>query len=814
LEYQRRLTWPSTNDCERLNSIIFETDINPFGIASYNPNEPVTDFVGRREELLKFKEQIQIVINNKISRSVKLNGPAGVGKSTLFNFLKESIEKERISTRPESEYILKDCDVLSTFFQIPDKISDFLDIWKPMLEGLRPGFEKEIGYDISLPEYITFQIVYRMFLNDREKLAQIIWKDADHPQRLHQVELIDIIDPLFSQGTKAVLALQEYYSLNKRELRDIFKERIKGRSYEIKRGDNKNILNLFRVIDEDDPKDYLELILDANSDLFKTNDDLINYFNDLMRYYACSTKKQPILLIGIDEAVKADPQIYNEYYQKLGNLFVKLRNTLNDILFVFISTTEDWAEFNNIIKKNTDLQSQLGEFMYEMPLTQLSVDELAQVFKNRMNRFWENYPSQRPPETPYYPFSENLFVYAYRYNLRDLRDTIHFLKDMWIKFKYLRKVPKFETIFESLREVRKFDTRGFNPNTFKRFEWNIIKNSFNNPTRFRSNSARSSAVEKGLEYAWKCLLYENPPTITRVDNNCTIITSNGTRRPDIYLEILGNLGAEFRRNIEFQVKAYDQGGTVSLEHIKSSLELFREQFSDFIYFIITGRGLKPDAEAGIKGLEIAYPNRIRRPILTEDQKDRLYLLALYKEITGKNLDGTVPDDLQTAKDLLSFITGQPIEDFLSEVKRLAYRRPITEAEIISRPVVEPSETSQTDLSSYSGNSDMVDLSEEQFETQIKWVNDYPLLKPYRFEASALCGYLKTREEGRYKFKFTIPTVEKNVIIPNASLDKQLFRSLVKVIKEKGYIVPDKSSFKLTQLGEQFYQAVKADNYSC
>jgi len=814
LAYQRRLTWPSTSDCERLNSIIFETNINPFGIASYNPNEPVTDFVGRREELLKFKEQIQIVINNKISRSVKLNGPAGVGKSTLFNFLKESIEKERISIRPDSEYILKDCDVLSTFFQIPDKISDFLDIWKPMLEGLRPGFEKEIGYDISLPEYITFQIIYRMFLNDREKLAEIIWKDTERPQRLHQVELRDIIDPLFSQGMPAVLALQEHYSLKKRELRDVFKARIKGRTYEIKRVDNKNILNLFRVIDEDDPDDYLELILDANSDLFKTNDDLINYFNDLMRYYACSTKKQPILLIGIDEAAKADPQIYNQYYQNLGNLFVKLRNTLNDILFVFISTTEDWAEFNNIIKKSTDLQSQLGEYMYEMPLTQLNVDELSQVFKNRMNRFWKNYPSQRPLEAPYYPFSENLFEYVYRYRLRDLRDTIHFLKDMWIKFKYLRKIPKFETIFESLREVRKFDARGFNPNKFKRFEWNIIKNSFNDPTRFRSNSARSSEVEKGLEYAWKCLLYENPPTITRVDNNCTIITSSGSRRPDIYLEILGNLGAEFRRNIEFQVKAYDQGGTVALHHIKSSLELFREQFTDFIYFIITGRGLKPDAEAAIKGLEITYPNRIRRPILTEDQRDRLYLLALYKEITGKNLDGTLPKDLQIAKDLLSFIIGQPIEDFLSGIKRLAYRQTITEAEIISPPVVEPTETSQTELTSFSESLEATEVIAGQFETQVKWLDDHPSLKPYRFEASALCGYLKTREDGRYKFKFTIPTVEKNVIMPNASLRKQLFRTLVKFLKEKGYIVPDKSSFKLTQLGEQLYQAVKADNYSC
>jgi len=81
-----------------------------------------------------------------------------------------------------------------------------------MLEGLKPGFEVEveIGYDISLPEYIAFQIIYRMFLK------------------------------IFGIFLKA---------------------EIKGRTYEIKRDDNKNIINLFRVIDEDDPEDYLELII-------------------------------------------------------------------------------------------------------------------------------------------------------------------------------------------------------------------------------------------------------------------------------------------------------------------------------------------------------------------------------------------------------------------------------------------------------------------------------------------------------------------------------------------------------------------------
>jgi len=812
LIFQKRLTWPSHRDCQRLNDIIFETNLNPFGIAAYNPNDPVTDFVGRREELQKIKVQIQNVINHKMSRSIQLDGPAGVGKSTLFNFLKESIQKERSPKTIKTEYLFKDCDIFSTYFVIPDKISEFSDLWRSMLEGLSSGFDIEVGYDISLPEYIAFHLIYRLFLNDKENIAKIIWTEETRPRNLYRVEFKDIIDPLSLKGSSAVKAIQLYFTENKRELRNIFRVKIKDKLYEIKRADNKFILNLFRVIDEDDPEDYLDLILNADKSLFQTNDNLIDYFNDLMRYYACSTRKQPILLIGIDEAVKADPQDREDYFLRLANLFVKLRNKLNDILFVFISTTEDWASFNDVLKKKTDLQSQLSEFMYKISLTQLSVEEMIQVFKNRMNRFWENYSSNRPLEAHYYPFSENLFEYVYRFKLRDLRGSIHFLNNIWMKFKHSREIPKFEKIFECMREVRKFDYKPFDPHTLKRFEWTIINKSFNEQSRFNSNSARSSSVEKGLENAWKCLLSENPPTITRIENNCVIKTSSGNRRPDVYLEIHGNLGAEFRRNVEFQVKAYNQKGTVSLKHIESSLELFEENFTDFIYFIITGRGLEPRAEARVKELEVKYTNRIRRPVLTEDQENRLYLLALYKEITGMNLGDTHQNDLQIAKEALSFIIGQPVEKFLAEIKNLAYRRTKIEGEVISPPKPPVITPPPIDITSFTEETS--EITPPEPPSQVKWLVKYPDFKPYRYEACALCAYLKNRETGRYQFKFTIPTVQKNVIISNALLSKDLFKKLVNFMKINRYVVPEKTSFKLTELGKEFYQAVKRENYRC
>ncbi|MFX1366914.1 MAG: ATP-binding protein [Promethearchaeota archaeon] len=826
MNLQRNLKWPTRRESIRLNKIIYETNINPFGLAQYNPNRRVSDFVGRREELAKLKAQLNLVFHNKLSRAVRLEGPGGVGKSTLFNYLKESIESERIDENPRTQYLLRNTDIFSTYFIIPDKIFEFSDIWIPLMDGLRPGFEIEVGIDISLPEYIAFLFVYKMFLNNPEQLSEIIWDSENRPHRLDHVELRDIIRPLMRKGKIAVKAIQDYYTENKLEIREKFKTEIYGNSYELKRADNRIIQDLFRVIDEDDPNDYLELILTASNQLYRSNDELITYFDNLMRYYACLTKKQPLLLIGIDEAAKFSGELPEDYFYQLGLLFVRLRDSLNYVLFVFISTTTDWAEFDRVINLNSDLESQISEFMYTLPLKQLSIEDVKQVFINRMNRFWENYSSERFLMEPNYPFSLNLFEYVYRYKRRDLRESIHFLRDIWVNFGFTKRIPKFESKFECMREVLKYDNKAFNPENLRIFDWQYIREAFNDSLRYRSPTTRSSAVEIGLENAWKCLTFENPPTVTDVKNNPVIKTSTGKkRRPDVYVQLLGNLGAEYRRYVEFQVKAYGPNEFIRLDKIKSSLQLFDEGYTDFIYFIITGKGLDSNAEQKVKELEQNYPNRIRRPSLTLNQENILYLLALYEEVSGKKLGDDPNKDIILSKKLLNDVLGQRIESFLMEIKNLAYRGR-EERTIISEPMTIPSlstpEPSRiTDYVEEIVEEDLfelVDSSEIELDRQrshiISWINTYPALEPYKYEVCGLCMYLKQRERGSDKFKFYKPTVIKNVIIQDASYSKINFENLIDYLNDNDFIIPDKRSFRLTELGEKLYWKIKDNNYQC
>ena len=846
------LTWPDPHKIRRLNEIIFESQLNPFGIATYNPDKPVDDFVGRQEELIIFKEQIKNVIQHKKSRAVRLEGPGGVGKSTLFNFLKQSIEKERAGeTSSQVQYLLNDIDIFSTYFNAPDQILDFSDIWKNLYDGLMPGLERETGFDISFPEYVAFNLIYRLFQRDPSRLAPIIWDQVPRPMNLQTVRLKDIIHPLQQAGPSAVARIQEYFRTNSRDIRTALIGNINGERYEIKKNDTIRILELFRTIDENDIE-YLDKIRSGSTEIFKTSEDLIAFFNDLSRFYACASKKQPLYLIGIDEFAKCKPQNQADYFLQLGNLIVKLRNSLNFALFVLISTTDNWRDYDAAIQHRSDLKGQISGFIYELKLKSLGVEELIQVFRNRMNRFWDNYASDRSPIAPFFPFSEQVFKYVYLYQHRRLRESINLFNDLWMDFRSKRLIPKMETIFEAMQLILRYQGKDFDPIELQKFEWDIINKAFNDPQRFSSNADRSASIETGIERALKCLQSNQCVEITNVQNNPTISTPTSKRRPDVYITICGNLGAEFRRCMEFQVKAYSPTTWVESKHIESSLELFNEQYTDFIYFIITGKGLHADAEARVKELELQYPARIRRPPLNEDQINALYLLALYDEISGAPLRSS-PADEKVARFSLETLLGQKIEQFLKEIKALPHR-PVKSAIILESippsPLVEAHEETLSDaptgsiitpsvvplnelatgpnlsIQSSTPPSSPIPvplsgrapkqtiLSFSPPATQVKWLETFPEFEPFRFELCALCNYLHTRETGPNMFKFIISTVEKNVITTTTNLDKKNFKTLVGQLAKDEYIKTEKSSYKLTEKGQHLYSVIKSANFSC
>ena len=278
---------------------------------------------------------------------------------------------------------------------------------------------------------------------------------------------------------------------------------------------------------------------------------------------------------------------------------------------------------------------------------------------------------------------------------------------------------------------------------------------------------------------------------------------------------MGNFGAEFRRKFEFQVKSYLPNSKVPYKKIKSSLKLFKLNYTDFIYFIITGQGFDSTAEAEVGKLETTYPNRIRRTPLTEPQENKLYLLALYEEITGKKLGSNRAKDLPVAKKLISYVIGQPVESFLKEVKNLAYRKSELD---VDTDIFQGDEL--LEKIKIQGHKDITTFGEEVTPEEKKplnfpkWLITYPEFKIYKYEVCALCLWFQNsnREKGKDKLKFFQRTIERNVIDGDASLDKNVFSELVKHMFDNGFTKDEKQSYRLTEKGENLYKLVKKDNY--
>ena len=115
-----------------------------------------------------------------------------------------------------------------------------------------------------------------------------------------------------------------------------------------------------------------------------------------------------------------------------------------------------------------------------------------------------------------------MFDYIYRYNHRDLRNTIVALHNIWTRFQYKRSIPRFAHTFDALRYIRSFDDNQIDASNIQKYEWDLINNYFEQSPHNKNPSARSSIIEKGLEHAWKCLQHEPLSPITYVKNNPTI----------------------------------------------------------------------------------------------------------------------------------------------------------------------------------------------------------------------------------------------------------------------------------------------------
>jgi hypothetical protein len=595
-----------------------------------------------------------------------------------------------------------------------------------------------------------------------------------------------------------------------------------GHQYAISQTDYTQILNLFKVFDWDDV--YNSTILNLSPDYFPNQDSIIKFYNDLFKYYACIKKKQPILLLGIDDFAKGPSIDKDLYYTDLAKILTRLRDSLDFTLFVFISTTKDWIDYDNVVNLQTDLTGQLKGFMETMLLSHLTDKDVVQIFKNRMNLFWDKAHHLRSSEESSYPFSDSFFSYLYRANGKDLRETINLLGRIWRKYKNREKFPKVVSDFDAIRVCHQFDfipTPISNP---EEFELDIIKKHFEKSNDFHDNQKRSDMVEKGLEQAFKAL-QPHHQAITRVLNNRTIKINNKKRRPDVVLKLHQNRAKFLERTIEFQVKMYSPKKRIEKSKIQSSIDLFNLGYTDVLYFIITGDGFDQNGQAQVDKLREEYPTRVFCPVLTSRQIEYLYFLTCFEEITNLPLDQH-PDGFEAAELAINQILGQKFTLFLNDIERLEskekkYTSPTIEESIkteIKKKDLSSFTTTETSKKSTKKTTEKKSEQKTQKDSQTqkdplfeKLEQLFPTIsvwEPYTKELYGLSDYLQERETSKWPRTFASATVIRNIIDKNVELSKTNFKNLVKgLIQEKLITKHTSSLYKLSTIAESLFMEI-------
>lgn len=701
----------SLDNEKRFNNTILNKP-SPFVKTRYLKGSKIDVFVGREQELKLIIEKMKEIAQTRVGTAIKISGPGGSGKSTLFGYLCQLIDTGEIYQNEDFKISEKDFLFKSAFIDAPKDIkTSYKYIWSQIVDSMQDTFGEVNGtfFDHIGTKFIVkaLKIIYEK--NPDKTIIDILSNLIhDFPNRIKDhpwdslVKPEDLIKNESIYKSKNLEPIKKIILNNARLLMRQSEDLSKINEKRNFRYEEKYVNTLLEVFDENFSlgSKAADKLKGIDSSYLESDQEIMRIFKWFIDTWEWIEKKPIGFVVGIDNIgyLTVESTDHESVYIPFIQTLLQIRNDMKNFLFIIIGTTDDWSSFENYIHDKA-LDGQLkGLISKNMDLDRLTKLQAVDALKLLMQKFWTSVKLN--PNPMEYPFSAEFFRYLYDFESHDFRSVLNDLNEIWNSFRSQNVVKEFNDSFEMIRYIRQEWQYSalkevFAPDRLLPFEidalnfkWNDIKSTF-------ASRDRSLLTENALEYFINVLRQnEEPRQISLVQTKAEFeFIKDGERKktkPDVFVQIFNRGTIDETRGFEIQVKIH--GDTmVSLGEIQSSLDSLEYHKIDALLFLIIGPGLEKRA------IEYIYAKELQSKIfcvnpLNKSQIDTVLFMVYYQQIMG----GEPPLDI--VKITLNKIFGINWNELVSRIENMVGlsglgstigAKDLSIAEPTSPPIIEP-----------------------------------------------------------------------------------------------------------------------------
>jgi len=536
---------------EEVESILLDPEQpNPFPAppAAVNfHNNPPQFICGRAEEIQIIKKEIRNSIKFKEPKLIKVFGKQGIGKSTLVCWVyKEIMENSEIihpmvflnaSGQPEGFHFVNFyCQIFSQLEQ--DQVLE------------------KLAYH-SITRFI------QLLIEKGGKLENSVFKDTPITN-----DILDKIkkDPnelksfLADQGTLVIKIIDLY----------------------------KKVINFIRADIPVNPE-FLVTLWNAFSFTARAFDALnaikgIGEFEGFHVRIASDAKQAFIdfinlcrwsfgdvsVIIVIDHLESCTNENKSDNFSNLFSLLLELRQ-LTHLCIILSGTMDAFVALDEVLQEDQKLQ--LDNWSRMITLSSLEPELVVDVIKAYLSRFWSQQNHEPPHEYSFFPFGPNSLMYLYDTTNKDLRRTLIRLHEIINSFRKKQEIEGVESFFDGMRKFRTRKDITLTVLEQKYFVEEILKSE-------TQDKERSTKVEMAVFNLFK-IAKSKYEFISDVKHEPKI----KKLKPDVFVELFGNLGLDKIRKLVFEVKIYRKGDEIPKSEVTKTLSLLNDHLVDYVHWV-------------------------------------------------------------------------------------------------------------------------------------------------------------------------------------------------------------------------------------